>query len=70
MERIDYEIEDRQAVMDQIAADGKAVVEDVTINIVDGRLTSCYLLVVEAQNESADMSAALAVLGVEPLEED
>lgn len=45
MERIDYEIEDRQALMDQLAAENRHVVEDVTINLVDGRLTTCYFIV-------------------------
>lgn len=45
MERIDYEIEQRQAVIDQIAARGRTVVEDVTIDLVDGRLANCYFIV-------------------------
>jgi hypothetical protein len=42
-QRIHYEIEDRDTVMAQIAADGKRVVNDVTIDLDEnGRLTTCY----------------------------
>lgn len=68
--RVNYEIENRDTVSAQLKADGKVIVEDVTIDLVDGRLTNCYFEVIDApptfKDETADMQAALEYLGVEP----
>lgn len=63
-----YEIENRSDVLSQIAAEGKMILEDATIDLDEnGRLTNCYLTVVDAPaNEAADMEAALRLLDVEP----
>ena len=57
-QRIEYEIENRASVFEQIEADGKVVVEDVTINLVDGRLTNCFVEVIDAPATEPDLLAA------------
>ena len=42
----------------QIAVDGKVVVEDVTINLVDGRLTKCFVEIIDAPAPEPDLLAA------------
>jgi hypothetical protein len=49
MERIDYNIEDRDTVLADLAAQGKQMIEDVTINIVDGVLQTCYCIIQDAE---------------------
>lgn len=56
-QRIEYEIENRASVFAQIAADGKVVVEDVTIDLVDGRLTNCFVEVIDAPAAEPDLLA-------------
>ena len=51
MERIDYEIENRDATFAALAAAGRQIVEDVTINLVDGVLQTCYCIVQDAPEE-------------------
>lgn len=47
--RIYYEIENRDALFAQLAAEGKEVVSDVTIDLDEnGRLTNCYCEVIDA----------------------
>ena len=49
MQRIDYEVEDRDTIFAQIASEGKMVREDVTIDLDEnGRLTNCYAIVEDA----------------------
>jgi len=48
VERINYEIENREAIIAAIAAAGKVIVEDIMIDIVDGRHTNCFFMVVDA----------------------
>lgn len=45
MNRIDYEIENRDALFAQLVIEGKIIIEDVTIDLVDGRLSTCYFIV-------------------------
>ena len=56
-QRIEYEMENRASVFAQIAVDGKVVVEDVTINLVDGRLTKCFVEVIDAPAAEPDLLA-------------
>lgn len=71
MERVTYEIENRGAVMERIQGSGKVIVNDVTVDIVNGRFTTCYFDVEDAPATTAreDMLAALTLLGVEQEEE-
>lgn len=78
MQKVYYEIENREEALMQIEAAGKMVVEDVTIDIVGERLSNCYFVVDDAPaeptppggdtEEMADMRAALETLGVAPEE--
>jgi hypothetical protein len=47
--RIDYNIENRDTVLADLAAQGKRVVEDNTINLVNGVLQDCYCIVEDAE---------------------
>lgn len=50
MERMDYDISVRDALFANLAAAGKIVVEDVTIDLDgNGRLTTCYCIVTNAE---------------------
>lgn len=67
MQKIQFEIENYDAIHEQIAADGK---ETRHINITDldenGRPTNCFVIVEDIPpDETADMQAALSELGVE-----
>ena len=49
MGRIYYQIENRDALFAQLAAEGKVVVSDTTINLDEnGRLTDCSCEVIDA----------------------
>lgn len=45
-ERIDYRIEERAAIFDRLASEGKAVIHDVSINLVNEVPTLCFCMVV------------------------
>ncbi len=51
MARIDYNIEDRDATLAALTAAGRQIVEDVTIDLVDGVLQTCYCIVQDAPEE-------------------
>lgn len=70
MERINYNIADRDALFAQLRAEGKAIVEDVTIDLDEhGVPQTCYCVAVDMPapqpDETDDMREALEVLGVE-----
>ncbi|HWS31058.1 MAG TPA: hypothetical protein VN512_13210 [Clostridia bacterium] len=52
MKRIDYEIQDRDTVLADLAAAGKSVILDNTTNLVDGVLTDCYCIAEGAPEET------------------
>lgn len=57
MERIKYEYNNRDAVMQDIADGGKLIVEDVLIDLVGGIPQTCYFGVVERGEEPPDYEA-------------
>ena len=54
MERTDYEIQNRDTVLADLVAQGKQVIEDVTINLVNGVLRDCYCIVENAPQEERE----------------
>ena len=56
-EKIAYEIEQREEELAQIAAAGKAIMEDVTIDLVGERLSNCYFVVTGAPAAPPDLLA-------------
>ena len=68
--RIEYQIEDRGTVIEQINASGMVIVNDVTINLVNGRFATCYFEVVDApliEPSLADADARILELEYENL---
>ena len=59
--QINYEIEQRSELIAWLDASGLEVSEDKTINLVDGRLTNCFLIARSADQavdgETADLLA-------------
>ena len=78
MKKRKYEMENRDAEIAQIAADGNIIIEDVTIDLDENNLlTNCYFMVEDmpepgeaAPTEIQDALEALALLGIEPEEEE
>lgn len=58
MQKIVYEIENRDALFAQLRAGGKAIVEDVTIDFVNGRLINCFVIVDDAPPMGTELLAA------------
>ena len=58
MLKILYEIENREATIAQIAADGQVIRGDVTIDLDEnGRLTNCYFIADDAPPAEPDLLA-------------
>ncbi len=54
--RIDYDIEQRAAIIEKIMSENKVIRQDVTIGLDDnGRLTNCYFVVEDAIIQEPDL---------------
>lgn len=58
MERIEYNISERETLFANLRAAGKAIAEDVTINLdANGVPQECYCMVVDAPEPQPDLLA-------------